>query len=106
MRPILRTIWVLVGLLVIGAVDALPDPPAVNPGTPVCQILQQHSGFDDAAVPPRDGLDAVPSFALQLVASDGPEPYRPIRGVVLCGQASNTSPPAQRSERARFLQAY
>jgi len=81
-------------LLVTATLDAVPDPPAVNPGTAQCKVLQLHDCSCDTVSQPCDSPGASYPFPMSLIAADGCDPYRPSDRMVHTGLATDSSPPA------------
>jgi hypothetical protein len=84
--------------LVLATLDTQPDPPAVNPSTSVCKVLQLHSYAAETATPVlSDSRPQTLSFPENRIASIARETYRPSDRILLTGQASDPSPPGQKS---------
>ena len=86
-------IWILGVVLLMAALDAMPDPPVIKPGAPVCQILQPHHDVCDTAAPRGRVLSAAHTFALNWMAGTARESHEGRERVVLTEQASDPSPP-------------
>jgi hypothetical protein len=89
MKLLCYSAWVLSALLLIVSVDALPDPPAVNPRT---VIVELHSvGFDSF------DLETTASYfhphIRRLKASRDRGSNRPSDSILLTGRAADPSPP-------------
>src|SRR5215472_12878372 len=96
MKSIVSTIWILGALLVIATLDALPDPPAVNPSTALCKVVRLHDCSSDSAPPPRcDFLGTSCPFCVSMVTPDSFRAYRPIDRIIRAGQAADPSPPTR-----------
>ena len=78
----------------MATLDARPDPPAVNPNTAQCKVLQLHDYSWDAATPRCDSPAASSPLPVRLVAADAWAPDRPSDRMILAGQAADSSPPA------------
>ncbi len=105
MKSVSTIIWILCGLLVIATLDALPDPPAVNPSTAQCKVLQLHVWCCDTVSQPCESLSTSYPLSLSLVAADRSEPYRPSDRMVHAGLATDSSPPAPRGGRKPCFQS-
>ena len=99
MKTVSCTVWILGALLIISALDTLPDPPVVNPGPSASRILGSHDLSCQTAVPHIDAPVTATLVMVRTVADDVPEPYRPSDGVLLSGQATDPSPPLQQPRR-------
>ena len=93
MRSISCIVWILGALLVIGTLDARPDPPAVNPNPAAYKVLQTHDSACDTATLRCDSPAAVYPFSVGWVAADTLGPHRPSDRIILTGQAGDPSPP-------------
>jgi hypothetical protein len=96
MKLISCTGWLLCALLVIGSLDAIPDPPAINPhGTNVKASCHREC----AGTFCEQRLNSSPSGASSqlrvrfLAFTNDLKPSRPTERIVLTGQASDPSPP-------------
>jgi len=93
MRSIACAIWFLSALLVVTALDAFPDPPAVNPPNNVCKVFLLDAQMIDSAA-------LCSSFAwtnplpLGCIASEVEAPDLPTNRIILTGQISDSSPPS------------
>ena len=85
--------WIVGVLLIVATVDALPDPPAVNPGLVVCQVPQLHHCSSDPVAQRSECVGASCPFPASVVAADAYEPCHPTDGKVLTEQAADPSPP-------------
>lgn len=91
------TIWALSTILLIVAVDPVPDPPAVNPHTTEVKAPSLTEVPENVCPP---SLNSVCSSAFadnlpRVVASErDSKPSRPSDWIVLTGQAADPSPPA------------
>ena len=94
MKSICCTIWILGAFLVIAALDARPDPPALSPANALCKVLLLHSSSCETAAGRCDSLGTSDPFAVSLLAADACDPCRPRDRMVLTGQAADPSPPA------------
>ena len=92
MKWICRTIWILGVLLIVAALDARPDPPAVNPNPALCQVSQLHACSCEIAARRYDFPITSYPVAVSFVAADGFEPSRPSDRMVLTGQPADPSP--------------
>jgi hypothetical protein len=99
MRSTWCIVWILGALVVIATLDALPDPPAVNPSTAICKALQLNEYFCDTGARCGDSLSTSYPLPVSFIAADADEPYRPSERMVLTGQMTDPSPPAARSRR-------
>ncbi len=88
-----NAIWMLCALLVIATLDSVPDPPAVNPGTAQCKVVQLHDCSCDAVSQLRDALNTFFPFSGSVIPSDASDPSRPSDRMVHTGVATDTSPP-------------
>jgi hypothetical protein len=93
MKSIQYTIWVLLALLVAAALDPQPDPPAVNPSTTLCKVLQ-HDYSCDNAVRRRDSLAPSSPCPVSLVAAAACKPDCPSDRMIFTVQAADPSPPS------------
>jgi len=94
MKSISCIVWILGALLVIATLDALPDPPAVNPGTVVCKVLRVHDlscGKDPQSC---DSVNTAYSFPVSFIVADTCEAPRPSEQMVLTGHVADSSPPS------------
>ena len=87
-------IWMLCLILVIGTLDAIPDPPAVNPGSVQCKVPPLHNACCDTVPQPSDSIATSYSFATNLFSAERLEPYRPSDRLVNMGLAADSSPPS------------
>jgi hypothetical protein len=90
-KSIWCTIWILSALLVMATLDALPDPPAVNPGSAISLVL--HHSFSDFATGRCDAPCAPHPLPVSLVGAYTREPLRPSACLILTAQAADSSPP-------------
>jgi hypothetical protein len=96
MKSIYWIVSIISAALVVAALDTQPDPPAVNPSTSVCKVLQLHSYAAETATPVLcDSRRQTPSFPENRIASIACETYIPSDRILLTGQASDPSPPSQ-----------
>ena len=102
MKSISHAIWILGALLVIATLDALPDPPAVNPSIAQCKVLQLHHYSRDAVTPRCDSLGTSYPIAVSLVVADACEPNHRSYRMVLTRRATDSSPPAQTGGKLSF----
>ena len=102
MKWIWCTMWILGAFLVIGMLDAVPDPPAVNPSTALSGALQRDSCACDTVAPRCDCLDTSYPVAVSLLAADACEPQPSGDRLVLTRQAADSSPPAPQAIRKTF----
>lgn len=94
MKSIPFTIWIVGALLVIATLDAVPDPPAVNPGGAASAIVHQCDYCCDVIPRRCDALDGSDSHHLSWVlVPPMRERSHPSDGIVLTGQAADPSPP-------------
>ena len=105
MKSISHTIWILGALLVIATLDALPDPPAVNPSIAQCKLGQLHDFSRDTVTPRCDSIGTSYPIPVSLVAVDACEPNRPSYRMVLTGRVTDSSPPAQQTGRKLSFQS-
>src|SRR5690348_12664457 len=94
MRFITCTMWVLVGMLALAALDTTPDPPAVSPRTVASQVPQT---VLDSSVPAEFPSTSLVSPDLPPALAQVGEPRDancPHDLIVLTGQAGDPSPPA------------
>jgi hypothetical protein len=101
MKTIRCTIWILGALLVIATLDALPDPPAMDPHTVKAKAscLREYSGEDGvqylscghfSCASPK----VAPGLPTQRAGwADGGEPNRTTGGSALVRHAADSSPP-------------
>lgn len=99
-------VWLLGALLVMATIDTVPDPPAVNPSSAACQVIQPLHYSCDTASRRCDSLAMPHPFPVSLVAVDACEPYRPSDRMVLTGQAADPSPPAAAAGRKPIFQSW
>ncbi len=95
MKSIRCTIWILLSFVVIATLDSQPDPPAVNPSTTLCKVLQ-HDSLCAPEVQRFDSLATSFAFPVSLVAADACQPHRPSDRLILTVQAADPSPPTSR----------
>jgi hypothetical protein len=105
MKSKLSIIWALGALMVIVSLDALPDPPAVNPHTGnVASRLCEARG---SLCEPRLNCDwSCTSSHVQIrwiALASAYEPNLPSDWIVLTGQAADPSPPALGSRRTLYF---
>ena len=86
-------IWILGVVLLMAALDAMPDPPVIKPGAPACQILQPHHDACDTPAPRGRVLSTAHTFALSWMAGGARDCHEGSERVVLTEQASDPSPP-------------
>ncbi len=99
------TILVVAALLVVATIDAQPDPPAVNPSTALCKVLQPHYSPSVTVTGRCESLRTFYPFRVSLVTADACEPYRPNVRTVLTVQAADPSPPAPQAGRKPSFQS-
>ncbi len=80
--------------MVIATLDTVPDPPAVNPTTALCKVVQPDECSCDTIVGRSDSFGTSYHLPVSLIASDADEPYRPSDRMVLTGLVTDPSPPA------------
>lgn len=93
MKLIQWTVWILLAFVLSATLDSRPDPPAVNPSTTLCKVLQ-HDCACDTATQGLDLIAASSSFLVGLIA-DAYEPHRPSVRMILTVHAADPSPPAR-----------
>jgi hypothetical protein len=91
MHSIRWTIWLLLAFVLIATVDSQPDPPAVNPSSALCKVLQPDCSC--APVTPCNSVVTCDPFPISFVAADAFEPFRPTDRMILTVHAADTSPP-------------
>jgi hypothetical protein len=96
MKSIWYVVFLLGALLVVSSIDAIPDPPAVNPPSSDVKapcFRELPSGVRE----PRLTCDATyTSLHITIRRIDLEEitqPYRPSEGIALTGHAADPSPP-------------
>jgi hypothetical protein len=104
MKLISYAIWILGALLVVAALDALPDPPALNPSAAADKVLQLHDYSCDTAIERCDSLVGSDPSPVTLVAGGTYEPWHPADPMVITGLAADSSPPLLQDGRKRTLQ--
>jgi hypothetical protein len=92
MKLIRYTIWALLAFVVIAALDSQPDPPALNPGTSLCKVLQHNDAFS-TATQRCDSLTTPSLFPVNWLAADTRETHHPSDRLILTVQAADPSPP-------------
>lgn len=105
MKSIWCAIWILGALLVIGTLDALPDPPAENPSTALCKVPRLHDYSCYAEPRQYESFSTSYPFPASLIAANAREPYRPTDRIVLAGQAGDPSPPVHHARRKPISQS-
>lgn len=89
MKLLCYSACVLCALLLIVSMDAVPDPPAVNPHTVTVEL---HSAALDCL-----DLDTTAAYfhphVRRLESSRDREPHRPSDSILLTGRAADPSPP-------------
>jgi len=105
MKPITCVVWILCALLVMAALDTLPDPPAVNPSAASGKLLSLHDTSCDTPMRRCDSLVASDPLPVILVAVDTIEPYRLSDRVVLTRLAADSSPPSSQVARQPSFQS-
>lgn len=105
MKLIPCTIWILSALLVMAALDTLPDPPAVNPSAGACKVLPLQDISCDTTMRRIDSPVVSDPFPVILVAADTTEPYRLSDRVMFTRQAADSSPPATQVPRIPSIQS-
>jgi hypothetical protein len=94
MRAICWIISIVSAALVLAALDTQPDPPAINPSTTICKVLQLDNSAVEAATPVvYDFRRANPSSPQHHIDFFAREIYRSSDRILLTGQASDPSPP-------------
>jgi hypothetical protein len=104
MKSIRGTIWVLLAFVVIATLDSQPDPPAVNPSSTLCKILQH----DCSCAPAAERCDSLVASSIppvRLVAADACQPLRPNDRLILTVQAADPSPPSSQAPREPSFQS-
>src|ERR1700691_5816605 len=96
MKPIRYTIWILLAFVVIATLDSQPDPPAVNPTSTLCKVLQHDCSCAPAAQR-CDSLATSSACPVILVAADACQPHRPSDRMILTVQAADPSPPCSQA---------
>jgi hypothetical protein len=91
MKSIWCTVWILSALVVIATLDALPDPPAVNPSFSVGSVL--HHSSCDIATRRYDPPCASRPLPVSMADAETLEPYRPSDCPIFTAQAADPSPP-------------
>ena len=96
MESVSCTIWVLVALMVMASVDAVPDPPAVNPHTvSVTSLIRlNQGGSGEPCVDWDSHCTSLPPRVHCIRFTDPYEPNRPSDSIALTGHAADPSPPA------------
>jgi hypothetical protein len=96
-RSIWCTVWILGALLVIASVDAIPDPPAIDPHMVTVKV----PGPKECAESPCGQADT--GILLNLLAHfqtsgtifiEDTKPAGPSAWIAQAGQAADSSPPA------------
>jgi hypothetical protein len=105
MKSISCTIWILGALLVMAALDTLPDPPAVNPSAAAGKILSLQDTSCDTAMRRCDSVVVPDLLPVILVAEDTGHSNRFADQVVLTRQAADSSPPATQVARPQSFQS-
>ena len=99
------TIWILGALVVMATIDALPDPPAVNPSSAVGQILHLQLDACDTLTGRCDSVATSYPFPVSWGAASECKHYRPTDRMVLTGQLGDPSPPAPHAGRKPICQS-
>jgi hypothetical protein len=87
-------VWIIGAILVIGTLDTVQDPPAINPGAVLCKIVQLHDATPDRLMRRRLSLRPVQhSLPPNWIASYACDIYHPSDQAILTGQAADPSPP-------------
>ena len=88
-------IWILGAFLVCSAIDAAPDPPALNPGVAsACKVLSQHSSWRAPSTLRCDAVVAHQPIPVRFVAVAAVQPSPSTAPMVRAGYAADSSPPA------------
>ncbi len=103
MKSVRYIIWILLAFVVIAVIDPQPDPPAVNPSTTLCKVLQ-HNSACNTVTQRLDSVTASSPFPVSLLAAEACEPRRPLYRLILTVQAADPSPPAPQTART-FIQS-
>jgi hypothetical protein len=94
-------LWILGAVLVLAAVDTIPDPPAVNPHT--INVVSRLCDSGTAACQQRlnSGWFCFSSHrhATRIAFTSASETSLPRDWIVLAGQAADTSPPVHISKQ-------
>jgi hypothetical protein len=90
-RHLVWCIWILAALLVAASVDAIPDPPALDPHFAAMKVpspsgLAVHN-------PPGDSSSLPPFQARECVLVGDSEPHFPAEVLAQMEQAADPSPP-------------
>jgi hypothetical protein len=103
MKFISYAIWILGALLVVAALDALPDPPALNPSAAADKVLQLHDYSCDTAIERGDSFAGSAPSPVALPATGTYKPWHPSYPMVVTGLAADSSPPRLQDGRKRTL---
>ena len=90
-RPLVWCIWILAALLVVASVDAIPDPPALDPHFAAMKVPSL-SGLAVQNLPGNDSSLA-PFQARGAVFVGDTEPDCPATAIAQMEQAADPSPP-------------
>jgi hypothetical protein len=96
MKPILYIVLVLVASLVATSVDAVPDPPAVNPHTSdikMAGLREVPDAFAEQRLHCASACLAPHLPFRQVDATETAKPIRPRGEIALVGYAGDPSPP-------------
>jgi hypothetical protein len=104
MKFISYAIWILGALLVVAALDALPDPPALNPSSAADKVLQLHDYSCDTAIERCDFFVGSAPSPVALLAAGTYKPWHPSDPMVITGLAADSSPPLLQDGRKLTLQ--
>jgi hypothetical protein len=85
------TIWILSALLVIASLDAIPDPPAVNPHTVTVRIASERA---ESLPEYNSPLNPFAPFRTPGILVEDIEPDCPSSVIAQTRQAADPSPPA------------
>jgi hypothetical protein len=88
-------LWILAVVLALTAVDAIPDPPAVNPHTVnvVSRLCDSGGGMSEQRSNIVWFCFSSHLHATRIAFTSASEPSLPRDWIVLTGQAADTSPP-------------
>jgi hypothetical protein len=93
----------LLAFVLIAALDTRPDPPALNPGTKLCKVLQHDNACN--TVTQRHDSFTIPSlFPVIVVAAEACEPHDPSDRLIRTVQAADPSPPLLQATRKPSFQ--
>jgi len=94
MKFISLGVWIVCALLLMAALDTLPDPPALNPNATACKVLQSHVYPCDSAPQPCDSCFSADPVSLSTLYLDTYEYARPADPTtILTERAADSSPP-------------